>query len=84
MCRRSFTFMPTKKLSPHQRDEYLSRPLLTIEQAADFLNVSPDTIRRLLVKGELASVYVSARRVRILRAELDAYIERRTRRRVFP
>lgn len=76
--------MPGKQLTHRQREEYLSRVLLTIEEAADFLNVSRDTIRRLVAKGELAHVRVHVRRLRIARAELDAYITRNTHRGISP
>lgn len=63
-----------KKFTARQREEYLSRPLLTIEEAADFLNVSTDTLRRLVANGHLARVRVGARRVCIARAEIDRYV----------
>lgn len=76
--------MPRKQLTHRQREEYLSRVLLTMEEAADFLNVSRDTIRRLVAKGELAHVRVHVRRLRISRAELDAYVSQNTYRGISP
>ncbi len=73
-----------KKFTARQREEYLSRPLLTIEEAADFLNVSTDTLRRLVANGHLARVRVGARRVCIARAEIDRYVAQHTQRGIAP
>jgi excisionase family DNA binding protein len=48
-------------------------PLLTYQEAADYLRVSPATIDRLVRDGEISSVLIRGRRLfRIL--DLDEYI----------
>ena len=49
------------------------RPLLTINEAADFLNVSTRTVRREIDRGALAVVRIG-RSIRIDPADLDAVI----------
>jgi excisionase family DNA binding protein len=55
------------------------RPLLTINEAADFLNVSTRTVRREIDRGALAVVRIG-RSIRIDDDDLDALIERYRRR----
>ncbi len=52
--------------------------LLTIAEVADELRLSPDSVRRLVASGKLPVVYPVARRPRIARAALMAYIDRIT------
>ncbi|MDP9388179.1 MAG: helix-turn-helix domain-containing protein [Actinomycetota bacterium] len=47
--------------------------LLSLEDAADVLNVSPSTVKRLVRAGELPAVKV-ARTTRVRRSDLDAYV----------
>ena len=49
--------------------------LLTIAEAAAELRISSDSVRRLVAAGKLPAVYPVARRPRIARAALLAYIE---------
>lgn len=54
----------------------LREALLTITQAADFLNVSPKTVRRRIDAGEL-SVFRDGRLVRVHPNDLDRYVAAR-------
>ncbi len=51
--------------------------MLTIEEVSRLLRVSERTVRRLIEKGELAAIEVSTRSYRIMRSDLNAYIERK-------
>jgi excisionase family DNA binding protein len=53
--------------------------LLTYKQIAAILNISLGTARKLFDDGELHRVKVSNRSVRGSKAELEAFIQRRTR-----
>ncbi|MDJ1372067.1 helix-turn-helix domain-containing protein [Gulosibacter molinativorax] len=46
--------------------------LLTIEQAADFLQVSTKTIRRWIATGDLPARRFGGRAIRIRRADIEA------------
>jgi excisionase family DNA binding protein len=48
-----------------------------MKEAADRLNISTDTLRRIIRRGELATVRVGLRGVRIEEAELERYIRER-------
>ena len=48
--------------------------LLTTDEAARFLGLSPFTVRRLLREGELPGRKVGKRRWRIRRADLEEYV----------
>ncbi len=50
--------------------------LYTIKEAAYYLNVSSDTIRRLIARGELGYVLVGRRSIRIIPQELRDYVLR--------
>lgn len=50
--------------------------LVTVDQAADLLSVSPRTVERLLVSGDLPSLTVAGSR-RIRRADVEAFIDAR-------
>jgi excisionase family DNA binding protein len=52
------------------------RPLLTIGDTADKLRVSPQTVRRLIDLGEIATVRIGERAVRIERGALESLIKR--------
>jgi excisionase family DNA binding protein len=47
---------------------------LTVAEIAARLKVNPQTVRNWITRGELRAVRVGARRVRILRADLDAFL----------
>ena len=53
---------------------WLGDPLLTIKDVADFLQVCPRTVRRMIDKGELKAIPVG-RLVRIRLEALKAYIQ---------
>ncbi len=72
------------RLDASQEPDKSQKILLTIQETATLLRVSPDTIRRMIAKGELARVRVGARRVCIARVEIDAYVSKHTERRVSP
>lgn len=63
--------------------EASSRPraLLTVDEAAGYLGVGPTTVRDAIAAGELQVVELGASRgaVRLAVADLDAYIETRSR-----
>ena len=48
--------------------------LLTIEKAAEYLNVSQGTIRNLIERGNLVSVRMCDRIVRISQSDIDDFI----------
>jgi excisionase family DNA binding protein len=50
---------------------------LTIEQAADWLQVSTKTIRRYIEAGTLPAVNLGGRAIRIRRQDLEAWLETR-------
>lgn len=52
-------------------DRYLS-----CKQAADYLSVSHDTIRRLVKDGKLSAVVIGKRSVRIRESSLVSYVGR--------
>lgn len=49
-------------------------PLLSVDAVADVLSVSPDTVKRMVRRGELPVVRVG-RLLRVQRSEVAAYIE---------
>ncbi len=51
--------------------------LLTVPQAATLLNVGRSTVYELIAKGELPSVSVSKRSLRVRKAALEAWIASR-------
>lgn len=60
-------------MTPGPKDDRLPEPLLTIEQTADALNMSPETVRRRIKSGQLP-VIRDGRIVRVRPADLRAYI----------
>lgn len=54
------------------------RPPVSVAAAAELLGVSRWTVYRMVDRGELRSIHVSQRQ-KILRAEIDQYIERAKR-----
>lgn len=55
------------------------RELLTVAQAAEAMQCSEDTVRRLIRSGQLPSVNVSVRLTRIYAVDVQNYIESRRR-----
>jgi excisionase family DNA binding protein len=51
-----------------------TRPLLSIPQSAERLNVDPTTVRALVEKGDIPTIRVGGRRM-VEQAAVDAYIE---------
>jgi excisionase family DNA binding protein len=52
-----------------QEDDYL-----TVAEIAARLKVNPQTVRNWITRNELRAVRVGARRVRILRGDLDSFL----------
>jgi excisionase family DNA binding protein len=52
-------------------------PLLTPEEVAETLVISPQSVRRLVERGELAAIRVSERRLRFTREDVAEYVTRR-------
>ena len=53
------------------------RPLLTIAETAEHLRVSTETVRQLVLSGELPKIQLGEQSPRIDPADLDAFIARR-------
>jgi len=49
--------------------------LLTIEEAAQYLRVCPETVKRYIRKGDLRATKLSPQVLRIRRDDLDKFIE---------
>ena len=56
-------------------DEDLERAFYTVKELAELLRVSPLTIYRLAVKGELAS-YKIGRAIRIRKTDYESFLRR--------
>ena len=56
----------------------LSERPLTIEQAAEYLQISRRSLRELCEKRKIAHARLDYRNWRFKKADLDAYIEKRT------
>ena len=55
-------------------------PLLTIEDAAEYLGLSTKTIRRRIAMREIPFVNLGPRVIRFRREDLEAYVESRIQR----
>jgi len=53
----------------------MSDELLTVDQAAERLQMHPDTVRRLLREGQLPGRKIGARQWRVSASALKAYVE---------
>jgi excisionase family DNA binding protein len=51
--------------------------MLTLKEAADYLGISLTTLRRVINNGEIVTVRIGIRGVRIEESELQRYIEQR-------
>ena len=60
------------------RDEMAKRPLLTVEEAADWLAISKPTLWRIIRRREIPVVRIGQRAVRIRFADLEEYVDRNT------
>lgn len=52
---------------------------LTVDEIATMLELNPQTVRSMIDRGELPAIRVGSRRVRVLRSDLDAFLEERKR-----
>src|SRR6201995_3914819 len=52
----------------------MSDEFLTVAAVADLLKLNPQTVRNMIDRGELPAIRVGARRVRIERSDLDAFL----------
>ena len=52
----------------------MTRDILTVREAADYLRISEDTVRRLLRAGRLPGRKVGLRQWRIRRVDLDEFL----------
>jgi excisionase family DNA binding protein len=52
--------------------------LLSVTTVAERLDVSQDTVRRLIARGELSAIRIGAA-VRVAAADLEAFLDRRMR-----
>lgn len=48
---------------------------LTVAEVAELLKLNQETIRNMIDRGELASVRVGSRRVRVRRSDLDKFLD---------
>ena len=62
---------PDSHSSPH-RDR--TKPMMTYQEAAELMVISPRTLQRAAAVGDLAVVRIGHRTVRIRREDLDAWI----------
>ena len=54
-------------------------PLLSLEEAAEYLAIAPRTLRTLVALGRLPVIKVTERRIAFSRDDLDRYIDSRRR-----
>ena len=57
---------------PHQHGS--TEPMMTYQEAAELMVISPRTLQRAAAVGDLAVVRIGHRTVRIRREDLDAWI----------
>lgn len=69
--------MNESNFKPSKVDEL--EPLLTVEEVAEALRVSPVTVRRIIGKSEIETVRVGERHVRVAPSALKAYLAGHTR-----
>ena len=63
---------PDSRSSPHYSDR--TKPMMTYQEAAELIVISPRTLQRAAAVGDLAVVRIGHRTVRIRREDLDAWI----------
>ncbi len=56
---------------------YNTKPLITIDEAADLLAVNRNTVRRLISRHEIDAIKVTDNRIAVVSESLVAYIQRR-------
>ena len=64
-------------MSQSSRPSRARRHLLTMQDAADELNVAKRTVRHYIATGQLSAIRITPRCVRIDPAELDRFVDRR-------
>jgi len=64
------------KAGPSVSKAVVADELLTVVQAAEVLRLSPKSVYKLIDEGRLPVVRMSARRLRLRRASLLAWLER--------
>jgi excisionase family DNA binding protein len=52
----------------------MAEDFLTVYDIADLLRVNPQTVRNWISRGELPAIRVGSRRVRVRRADFDAFL----------
>lgn len=65
--------MPTRSIAPAPRKVDIE-DLLTVEQAAQLLRTSRQTVRRRIADGSLPALRIPPRSVRIRRGDLEALL----------
>ena len=60
-----------------------SKRVLTLEEAAEYLSISPWSIRKLIREGKLPGLNIGVRRVLIDKADIDFLIDRNKTRELF-
>ena len=56
--------------------------LITVSELANYLNVKPESVRRLARKGEIPSIRVGRHLIRFRKSEIDAWLEIRNNQRI--
>ena len=71
--------LPTsaERLAPGRDTRNDGPTLLTYDQAADLLNVSTSTLRRITEAGDIPHILIGQRSVRFHRDDVDGYIDQR-------
>jgi excisionase family DNA binding protein len=72
---------PEKPLRPETRPERLPGALLTTEEAADYLAVAPETLRRLCRAKAVTFIQPTASEYRFALADLEEYVNSRRNKR---
>jgi excisionase family DNA binding protein len=72
----------TTNMNTQQVSGATDRSLMTPAQVQDFLAISPETFYRMVRSRAIPVVRLSSRCLRMRRADVDAYVERMTRKSV--
>jgi excisionase family DNA binding protein len=60
----------------NQQKPVIQSPIYRVLQAAEYLNISASTMRRLLEAGSIPKIRLSKSAFGVLRSDLDAYIQK--------
>jgi len=71
------TILPTITITHFRTIEPSGNDLLTTEEAAKYLSVAPETVRRLCRRKAITFITVTPKDYRFSRADLDEYITSR-------